>query len=91
MRSSGFVFAGLPTRVVFGRGTVAQVADEVDRLDGGPVFLVHTPRMHTPIAVNDEAHAAFCQSGAGCLVARLPADGGDTDLRLSRDFILATN
>jgi hypothetical protein len=30
--------------VISGRGTVAQVADEVDRLDGGSAFLVHTPR-----------------------------------------------
>lgn len=44
MNPSRFVFAGLPTRVIFGHGTVAQVADEVERLGSGAAFLVHTPR-----------------------------------------------
>jgi hypothetical protein len=38
MSSSGFVFAGLPTRVISGRGTVAQVADEVPGLMADPRF-----------------------------------------------------
>ncbi|HTI20224.1 MAG TPA: maleylacetate reductase and hydroxyquinol 1,2-dioxygenase domain-containing protein [Kutzneria sp.] len=40
----GFVHSPSPTRVVFGAGTVAQVAEEVRRLGGSRVLLLARPR-----------------------------------------------
>ena len=37
-----FVFPGLPTRVVFGHGTLAQVADEVARLSRSRALVLST-------------------------------------------------
>lgn len=40
MRSDGFVFAGIPSRVVFGVGTIAQTGDEVRRLGHHAALIV---------------------------------------------------
>ena len=42
--ADGFVFPGLPTRVIFGRGTLAQVGDEVRRLGHGAALVLSTPQ-----------------------------------------------
>lgn len=41
--TAGFVFAGLPVRVVFGAGTLARLPEELDRLGGGPALVISTP------------------------------------------------
>src|SRR5262245_26985093 len=38
-----FVYTGLPGRVVFGRGTLQRLSDEIGRLGAKRVFLITTP------------------------------------------------
>lgn len=38
-----FVFSGLPSRVIFGAGSLAQLAEEVDRLGASRVLVLSTP------------------------------------------------
>ncbi|MQT15598.1 maleylacetate reductase [Segnochrobactrum spirostomi] len=94
-----FVFPGLTTRVVFGRGTTARAGDEARRLGHSKVLVLSTPHqkadaerlaeglgdlaagifagavMHTPVAVTEEAVAAFRASGATAVVS---LGGGST-------------
>ena len=46
----GFVQSPSPTRVVFGAGTVAAVAEEVRRVGGSRVLLIARPRHAEPVA-----------------------------------------
>lgn len=99
MTPSSFTFKGLPTRVVFGRGTIECVGEEVERLGAKRALVLSTPQqasdaqalagrlgslsagiysgaaMHTPVAVTQDALAAFRTSGADCVVA---LGGGST-------------
>lgn len=105
-----FVFPGLPTRVIFGHGTLAQVPEEVARLGHSRALVLSTPEqesaaqalaerlgakaagvfagaaMHTPVAVTEEAIAAFRATGADCLVAL----GGGSTTGLGKAIALRT-
>lgn len=105
-----FVFPGLPTRVIFGHGTLAQVPEEVARLGHSRALVLSTPEqesaaqalaerlgakaagvfagaaMHTPVAVTEEAIAAFRSTGADCLVAL----GGGSTTGLGKAIALRT-
>jgi maleylacetate reductase len=83
MRS--FAFSLRTPRVVFGRGTVAQLPDEVAALGKGRPFLVAGERhavelpgavgrftdvvQHTPVEVGDRAAEAANATGADCVVS----------------------
>ena len=95
----GFTHVGAPVRVVFGRGSLAQVGREVERLDLRRVLVLTTlnnrdqgaalaaslgdlaagqfagARMHTPVAVTDQAVAALEDADADGVVA---LGGGST-------------
>lgn len=105
-----FVFPGLTTRVVFGRGTLAQAGAELDRLGHARALVLSTPHqegdaqrlaadlgaraagvfagaaMHTPVAVTEEAVAAFRASGAGAVVSL----GGGSTTGLGKAIALRT-
>ena len=42
-----FVYDGLPCRVIFGSGTLAKLADEIDRLGAKRALLLSTPEQAT--------------------------------------------
>jgi maleylacetate reductase len=105
-----FVFAGLPGRVLFGNGTLAQVGDEIGQLGRGRALVLSTPghaaaarrlaadlgpravgvfadaAMHTPVAVTEDALAAYFASGADCVVAL----GGGSTVGLGKAIALRT-
>ncbi|WP_062221054.1 maleylacetate reductase [Aureimonas sp. D3] len=47
---SSFVFKGLPTRVVFGRGTIQRVGEEVERLGATRALILSTPHQQADAA-----------------------------------------
>jgi len=59
---TGFIYTGLPARVVFGDGTLARVADEVDRLDVQRALILTTPAQH---ALGDAVAALLGARSAG--------------------------
>lgn len=62
-----FVFPGLPTRIVFGHGTLSRVADEVARLGHGRALVLSTPQQESEaqaLAVTLGRHAAGVFAGA---------------------------
>src|SRR5574337_379289 len=81
----GFVYTGRPSRVVFGRGTVAAVADEVARLGHGRVLLLGGRQV---AAAADEVQTAL----ASLVVARFddaamhtPVDVTDRVLQIAEN------
>lgn len=105
-----FTFTTAPSRVVFGPGTRAQVADEIQRLGRTRILVVSTPgqaglaqeiadrlgvraagcfsqaRLHTPVAVSDDAAALVRRIGADGIVAV----GGGSAIGLSKAIALRT-
>lgn len=100
MRS--FTYTASPTRVVFGAGTISQLADEVERLRCSRVLLLASPRlgeidlpsvarfegavMHTPVEVTEKALALLREHSADCVVAV----GGGSTTGLAKALALRT-
>jgi maleylacetate reductase len=106
-----FVYTANPSRVVFGAGTLAVLADEVAALGCRRALVLTTPQqratgeavvarlgplaaglfpgaaMHTPVAVTEEALAAFEAAGADCTVAV----GGGSTTGLGKALALRTD
>ncbi len=69
-----FIFAGIPTRVVFGHGTIAAVPDEIARLGHSRVMVLSTPQQEADAqALADRLGDAACAVFAGA-VMHTPVD-----------------
>jgi alcohol dehydrogenase YqhD (iron-dependent ADH family) len=81
-----FVYEALPTRVVFGSGTVRQVKDEVERLGARRALVLSTPGRGERLA--NEVASALGELSAGIhagAVMHTPVDATEKALALTRE------
>lgn len=82
----GFIYAGLPARVVFGQGTVAKLPEELDRLGLARVLVLSTPQQEAEalaLAGRLGGRAAGIFAGA---VMHTPTDVSDRAVERLREL-----
>jgi maleylacetate reductase len=75
-----FTFPGISTRVIFGRGTIAQVGPEIERLNHKKVLVLSTPHQKAEAAALAGQLSGLCVGVFAGAVMHTPTDVTETAL-----------